>query len=113
MFVLSGKNGKPLYSQLYQQIRDHILSGDLKPGTKLSSSRHLSKELCVSRNTVDMAYQQLVSEGYLVGKSRSGYYIEALDNINIPVFTETKAKEEAILSEPLKAPKYNLQYGKL
>ena len=113
MFVLSGKNGKPLYSQLYQQIRNHILSGVLKPGTKLSSSRHLSKELCVSRNTVDMAYQQLVSEGYLVGKSRSGYYIEALDNINIPVFMETKAKEEAILSEPLTAPKYNLQYGKL
>lgn len=113
MFVLSAKDGRPLYAQLYQQIRDNILNGDLKPGTKLSSSRHLSKELCVSRNTVDMAYQQLVSEGYLVGKARSGYYIEALDNMNIPVFIKTKVKEEAILNEPVKASKYNLQYGKL
>ncbi|MEG6584877.1 MocR-like pyridoxine biosynthesis transcription factor PdxR [Dendrosporobacter sp. 1207_IL3150] len=113
MFVLSAKDGKPLYSQLYQQIRNNILSGDLKPGTKLSSSRHLSKELCVSRTTVDMAYQQLVSEGYLVGKPRSGYYIEALDNLNLPVFMETKTEEEAILNEPVKSPKYNLQYGKL
>lgn len=113
MFVLSAKDGKPLYSQLYQQIRNNILSGYLKPGTKLSSSRYLSKELCVSRNTVDMAYQQLVSEGYLIGKPRSGYYIEALDNINIPVPMETKAKEEAILTEPVKASKYNLQYGNL
>lgn len=113
MFVLNGKNEKPLYFQLCQQIRNNILSGSFGAGMKLASSRHLSKELCVSRNTVDIAYQQLVSEGYIVAKSRSGYYVEKLENIMPPVDIKVEELVEKEIHESVMPPRYNLQYGKL
>src|SRR5215475_10627723 len=60
----------PLYRQLYDRLRTHILSGQLEPGTRLSSTRSLAAELGVSRTTTALAYEQLLLEGYV--KSRVG-----------------------------------------
>jgi GntR family transcriptional regulator/MocR family aminotransferase len=51
------------------------LSGALPPGHKLPSSRKLAHQLDVARNTVVLAYQQLVAEGYLVSRARSGIFV--------------------------------------
>ncbi|MFD0693228.1 PLP-dependent aminotransferase family protein [Paenibacillus sp. GCM10027628] len=64
-----------LTRQVYQQIRERILSGELKSGEKLPSTRELSSELKVSRNIILEAYDQLFAEGYLVARSGSGTYI--------------------------------------
>lgn len=72
-FVPSGS--EPLYQQLYQYIREEILSGRLASGEKLPSKRQLSKALSVSVVTVEGAYSQLVAEGYLQSKNRSGFYV--------------------------------------
>ncbi|MCC8181428.1 MAG: PLP-dependent aminotransferase family protein [Clostridiales bacterium] len=72
-FVPSGS--EPLYQQLYQYIRAEILSGHLSSGEKLPSKRQLSKALSVSVVTVESAYSQLVAEGYLQSRDRSGYYV--------------------------------------
>ncbi len=61
----------PLYVQLYEGLREAILGGRLRAGVRLPSTRGLSAELGVSRNTVMNAYDQLQSEGYLEG--RVGY----------------------------------------
>ena len=61
--------------QLYEQVRRDILSGVIVSGDKLPSKRILSSLLCISINTVDAAYQQLVSEGYLDAAPRSGYTV--------------------------------------
>lgn len=76
MYLLDTTHKTPLYLQLYQQLRTKILNGELRAQTKLPSSRRLSSELQISRNTVDTAYQQLLSEGYIISKTRSGYYVE-------------------------------------
>ena len=47
-----------------------ILSGHLPPGAPVPSSRHLADHLRIARNTVVFAYQQLVSEGYLVSREQ-------------------------------------------
>ena len=47
-----------------------ILSGHLPPGAPVPSSRHLADHLRIARNTVVFAYQQLVSEGYLVSRAQ-------------------------------------------
>jgi GntR family transcriptional regulator/MocR family aminotransferase len=60
----------PLYLQLYQRYREAITSGRLRPGERVPSIRNLASELHVARGTVEMAYQMLVSEGYLVTKGR-------------------------------------------
>jgi len=54
-----------------------ILSRALQPGERLPSSRHLSQHLSVSRNTVTLAYQALVDDGYLTPNARSGYVVSA------------------------------------
>jgi GntR family transcriptional regulator/MocR family aminotransferase len=70
----------PLHRQLYRQLRVAILNGRLKPGTRLPSTRAFAHELAVSRNTVVEAFDQLIAEGYLVGKHGSGTFVnEQLD----------------------------------
>lgn len=85
MFILDIKDRRPLHVKLYNQIKNQILSGKLLPYTKLPSIRHLSQELSVSRNTVEYAYEQLCTEGFIHSKPRSGYYISSLDQECIPL----------------------------
>jgi len=64
-----------LQNQIRQKLVDGILNGAFPPGYKLPSSRKLSQQINVARNTVVLAYQQLVAEGYLVGRQRSGVFV--------------------------------------
>jgi GntR family transcriptional regulator/MocR family aminotransferase len=75
----------PLYEQIYSYIKKDIRDGRIQAGEKLPSSRALSAYLEVSRSTVDLAYEQLVSEGYLESIPCKGYYacrIERLYRLN-------------------------------
>lgn len=65
----------PLYQQVYLHLRSSILSGKLKGGMKLPSTRALAEELGVSRNTILNAYRQLLAEGYVEGVAGSGTYV--------------------------------------
>ncbi|HBG04923.1 MAG: GntR family transcriptional regulator [Geobacteraceae bacterium GWC2_58_44] len=85
MFVLNHKNQVPLYTQLYNQIKEQILSGTLASGSKLPSVRELAVELCTSRNTVESSYQELYAEGYLYSRPRSGYFVSALHQDALPL----------------------------
>ncbi len=71
--------GQPLYAALYQSIRSEIESGRLHAGDKLPSKRKLAAQLCVSINTVDTAYGQLESEGFIVSRPRSGFFVCSID----------------------------------
>lgn len=64
-----------LQNQIRKKLVDGILSGALPPGHKLPSSRKLATQLNISRNTVVLAYQQLVAEGYIVSRARSGIFV--------------------------------------
>lgn len=65
----------PLYQALYNHLRAAILSGELKGGMKLPSTRALADELNISRNTVLNAYRQLIAEGYLDSSEGSGTFV--------------------------------------
>ena len=62
----------PLYRQLYDGLREAILSGRLRPGARLPSTRALADDLGTSRNTVLTAFGQLLDEGYLQGRVGAG-----------------------------------------
>ncbi len=79
MFTLDINDTKPLYQQLFQQIKEKVLSGKLPAHFKLPSIRDLSVELATSRNTVESAFLELCAEGYLYSKSRSGYFVSDID----------------------------------
>ena len=79
---LDQRSGKPLYNQIYEQIREQILTGELTASTKLPSTRSMAGNLGVSRNTVDTAYYQLQSEGYIDAAPKSGFYVCALTPVD-------------------------------
>ena len=65
----------PAYKALYEQLRTSILTGQLKAGSRLPPSRALAIEAGLSRNTVLAAFEQLESEGYVIGRQGSGTYV--------------------------------------
>lgn len=62
----------PLHRQLYSALRDKIISGLFTPGDRLPSTRALSEELVLGRNTVVSAYNELIAEGFLDSETGSG-----------------------------------------
>ncbi len=73
--AVESEAGKPAYQQLYEQVRDLILSGRLASGARLPSTRSYAKELGLSRTTLIAAYDQLVSEGYLEPRRGAGIFV--------------------------------------
>src|SRR6185436_8644210 len=64
-----------LYRQLYDHLRNAILSGRLAPGTRLPSTRELASELNIARNTVLNTFEQLYAESYLERRVGDGTYV--------------------------------------
>ena len=71
----------PLYMQIYSYIKSEVLARRLKAGTKLPSKRALAAQLGISTITIEGAYSQLMAEGYIYAKAKSGYYISPLESI--------------------------------
>jgi GntR family transcriptional regulator/MocR family aminotransferase len=69
------RDGEPLSRQIYLWMRKAALSGTLPAGERLPSSRELAEQLAVSRTVVIMAYEQLLAEGFVIGRHGSGTYI--------------------------------------
>ncbi|USG64954.1 PLP-dependent aminotransferase family protein [Brevibacillus ruminantium] len=67
----------PLFRQIYAEIRNKILKGELLGGDPLPSTRRLAAELHLSRNVVLEAYEQLLAEGFLESRPGSGHYVAA------------------------------------
>ena len=72
---------KRLYEQIYEHIRQEIREGKLLAGERLPSTRSLAEYLQVARSTVDYAYGQLVSEGYIEAKPYRGYFVCPLEEL--------------------------------
>ena len=66
---------KNKYYSLYSAIRGDILTGKLKKGFRLPSKREMAENLSVSVITVQNAYDQLLAEGYIYSRQRSGYFV--------------------------------------
>lgn len=69
------KSKRPVYLQLYRQIRDDIISENYAYNTKIPSKRGLAEETGVSTITVEHAYALLCDEGYVEARERSGFWV--------------------------------------
>src|SRR5215468_5715344 len=65
----------PFYRQIYEGYRAAILSGQIRPGQRLPSTRALAAELNISRLPVINGFEQLLHEGYIEGKIGAGTYV--------------------------------------
>lgn len=76
MYILiDNKNGTPIYDQIYTQIKNQILSGELKPDSALPSIRALAKDLRISFITTKRAYEELEKDGFLYTIPAKGCYV--------------------------------------
>ncbi|HEY1335882.1 MAG TPA: PLP-dependent aminotransferase family protein [Bryobacteraceae bacterium] len=73
--LISIEGSGPLYQRIYRSLREQILSGGFPAGCRLPVTRELARDLGVSRNVALLAYEELISEGYAVGRVGSGTYV--------------------------------------
>ncbi|ACO48047.1 PLP-dependent aminotransferase family protein [Deinococcus deserti] len=86
----------PVARQLQAQLRDAILQGQLRPGERLPSTRTLARVLGTSRGAVMAAYDDLLTEGYLVGQVGSGTYV----SVDLPAAPVAPAPHTPVAGTP-------------
>jgi len=82
------KAGVTIHNQLYEQLKNGVYEGLLRPGDRMPSSREMSKELKISRNAVLQVFEQLTMEGFFDTKTGSGTFVSE----NVAKFPRSKAK---------------------
>lgn len=75
LLIPLSKAGGPLFRQVYLGLRQAILSGAVRKGERIPSTRELAEQLSISRTVVLMAYDQLLAEGFVNGRGGSGTYV--------------------------------------
>ena len=100
------KNNRPVYLQIYKQIRRDIIEGNIPFGTKLPSMRLLCDELAVSTVTVEHAYALLCDEGYVESRARSGFFVifRNADGFALPAASEPQGETASF--EPHTGPDF-------
>lgn len=91
---LDAKSKTPLYEQIYHYIKNEIQTGRIRSGDKLPSTRALCRYLEVSRSTVELAYEQLMSEGYVEAEPCRGFFaadVEGLYQLRRPIIRQRDA----------------------
>lgn len=85
----------PIYDQIYSQIKDQIISGELSENEMLPSIRGLAKDLKISFITTKRAYEKLESEGFIYTIQAKGCYV-APKNVDLLREENLKKIEEHI-----------------
>ncbi len=98
--IIRNTNDRPIYEQIYDQIKLGILSGELQEGQLLPSIRALAKDLRISVITTKRAYDELEKDGYLYTVAGKGSYIAEK---NTEILREESLKQlEGHLQEALR-----------
>ncbi|HFD13728.1 MAG TPA: PLP-dependent aminotransferase family protein [Epsilonproteobacteria bacterium] len=97
MYILDAKSKTPLHIQLYEAIKEDIVT-NYKVDDKLPSIRKVATLYNLSKNTVESAYSQLYAEGYMESRAKSGYYVSEL-------FFDNFHKKDTTSQTPVTTPK--------
>lgn len=81
MIPLRTETDVPLYQQIYEYIKQEIRMGGLRAAVRLPSTRQLAEHLKVSRSTTQLAYDQLLAEGYIESVPCRGYFVCETENL--------------------------------
>ena len=73
--ILSNSSGKPIYEQIAEQIKEHIMAGELAAGDALPSMRLLARDLRISVITTKRAYEEREREGFLDNVPGKGCFV--------------------------------------
>ena len=97
---INNKSGAPIYDQIYNQIKQQIISGALQPDEAMPSIRGLARDLRISVITTKRAYDELEKEGFLYAVPAKGFFV-APKNTEL-LREENLKKIEAHLTEAVR-----------
>ncbi|MCD8122181.1 MAG: PLP-dependent aminotransferase family protein [Clostridiales bacterium] len=97
MIPIDSQSKKPMYEQIYAYICEEIRTGSLTAGERLPSTRALAGHLKISRSTTQMAYDQLLAEGYVETRPYRGVFVAKMEGM---VGAGPRIREEMETSEP-------------
>ena len=101
MIQLNYRDTRPFYQQIKDNVRQLVVSGALKKDEKLPSVRELEASLAINPNTIQRAYRELESEGYIYTLSGKGTFVAEVDQTNQLRQQELLPKFDKIVSELL------------
>lgn len=107
--IIDNKSGVPIYDQIYTQIKNEILTGNLNENEGLPSIRNLAKDLRISVITTKRAYDELEREGYIYTVPAKGCFV-AVKNTVMHREENLRAIEDHILSIKKLAAKCELSF---
>lgn len=90
MFQLNYRDSRPIYEQIKEQLRKLIVTQVIKPDEKLPSIREVATSLAINPNTIQRAYRELESEGYIYTIAGKGSFAAPRQDI------DTKREEELL-----------------
>ena len=94
---------EPLYEYIYKRIKSDIITGNLKAGEKLPSKRTFASNNGISTITIQNAYDQLISEGYIFSLPKKGYYVANIDIMS-------RISKEARITLDIQLPEEKVSY---
>lgn len=95
---LDSQSGVPMYEQIYRYMKKEIRLGNLQAGSRIPSTRVLAGHLKISRSTTQMAYDQLLSEGYIEASPYRGYFVSDIEEL-VNVQGEEKQQRPGVFVE--------------
>ncbi|NMA65347.1 MAG: GntR family transcriptional regulator [Clostridiaceae bacterium] len=106
--AISNASDKPIYDQIAEQIKTHIINGELSESEMLPSIRKLAKELQISVITTKRAYEELERDGYIVSVPGKGSFVSAqnkelLKEARIRI-VEDKLEEAVVAAKTIDLP---------
>ena len=84
MISINYRDSKPIYLQIKDALRRHILTGTLPAGSKLPSVRSLASSLAINPNTIQRAYRELEAEGYILSIAGKGSFAADAGQLQTP-----------------------------
>lgn len=101
MIQLNYRDTRPFYQQIKDNVRQLVVSGALKKDEKLPSVRDMAASLAINPNTIQRAYRELESEGYIYTLSGKGTFVVEVDHSNQFRQQELLPQFDKIVSELL------------
>ena len=81
MIAINYRDPRPIYEQIQSELRRLILTGSLPPGSRLPSVRELAGQLAINPNTIQRAYRELESDGYILSVAGKGSFVAQVDKL--------------------------------
>lgn len=99
MISINYRDPRPIYEQIMDSVRRLVISGAMVPEEKLPSVRELASRLAINPNTIQRAYRELESEGYIYSVSGKGSFIARRDEVDESRKRELLRQFDAAASE--------------